>query len=117
MWLLVGDITTGLPRVEELFEARKLPKGEAVVTEIAGVAHVEQSDRYSDMRVVRVTHSEMMSDTYEIAEGWKVAVEDEGEVSEGDVIATGEDETTIVAHSAGRVRIENRQCNCVLRSE
>jgi DNA-directed RNA polymerase subunit beta' len=34
-----GDITTGLPRVEELFEARRLPKGEAVVTEIAGIAN------------------------------------------------------------------------------
>jgi len=101
-----GDITTGLPRVEELFEARRLPKGEAVVTEIAGVAHVEQSDRYSDLRVVRVTHSEMMSDTYEIAKGWKIAVADEGEVSEGDVIATAEDETTLVSHNAGRVRIE-----------
>jgi DNA-directed RNA polymerase subunit beta' len=33
-----GDITTGLPRVEELFEARKTPKGEAVVSEIGGVA-------------------------------------------------------------------------------
>ena len=31
-----GDITTGLPRVEELFEARKMPKGEAVVAEIKG---------------------------------------------------------------------------------
>ncbi len=103
----VGDITTGLPRVEELFEGRKLPKGEAVVTEIAGVAHVEQSDRYSDMRVVRVTHSEMMSDTYEIAKGWKIAVEDEGEVADGDVIATGDDDTTIVTASAGRVRIED----------
>jgi DNA-directed RNA polymerase subunit beta' len=103
----VGDITTGLPRVEELFEARKLPKGEAVVTEIAGVAHVEQSDRYSDMRVVRITHSEMMSDTYEIAKGWKISVEDEGEVSEGDVIATAEDDTTIVTNSSGRVRIDD----------
>jgi DNA-directed RNA polymerase subunit beta' len=101
-----GDITTGLPRVEELFEARKLPKGEAVVTEIAGTANVEQSDRYSDMRVVRVTHSEMMSDTYEIAAGWKISIEDEGEVSGGDVIATGDDETTLVAQNAGRVRIE-----------
>ncbi len=84
----VGDITTGLPRVEELFEARRLPKGEAVVTEIAGVAHIEQSDRYSDMRVVRVTHSEMMSDTYKTAKGWEIVVKDEGEVAEGDVIAT-----------------------------
>ncbi len=33
-----GDITTGLPRVEELFEARRMPKGEAVITRISGVA-------------------------------------------------------------------------------
>jgi DNA-directed RNA polymerase subunit beta' len=49
-----GDITTGLPRVEELFEARRMPKGEAVVSEIAGTVSVMQSDRYSDLRVVRV---------------------------------------------------------------
>jgi DNA-directed RNA polymerase subunit beta' len=102
-----GDITTGLPRVEELFEARRLPKGEAVVTEIAGIAHVEQSDRYSDLRVVRVTHSEMMSDTYKIADGWQIAVEDEDEISEGDLIASMEDEANIVAQNAGRVRIED----------
>ena len=35
-----GDITTGLPRVEELFEARRAPKGEAVITRISGVAKV-----------------------------------------------------------------------------
>jgi DNA-directed RNA polymerase subunit beta' len=102
-----GDITTGLPRVEELFEARRLPKGEAVVTEIAGVANVEQSDRYSDMRVVRVTHSEMMSNVYEIADDWEIAVEDEGEVSEGDVIASIGDDGTVLSQNAGRVRIED----------
>ncbi|HMA08823.1 MAG TPA: DNA-directed RNA polymerase subunit beta', partial [Ramlibacter sp.] len=41
-----ADITTGLPRVEELFEARKMPKGEAVVAEIGGVVHILQSDKY-----------------------------------------------------------------------
>jgi DNA-directed RNA polymerase subunit beta' len=102
-----SDITTGLPRVEELFEARRLPKGEAVVSEIAGVAHIEQSDRYSDMRVVRVTHSEMMDDTYKITDGWKIAVEDEGEVSEGDTIANMDGEAVVQAQNAGRVRIEN----------
>ncbi|HOF28883.1 MAG TPA: DNA-directed RNA polymerase subunit beta', partial [Anaerolineaceae bacterium] len=35
-----GDITTGLPRVEELFEARRTPRGEAVITEINGKAHI-----------------------------------------------------------------------------
>ena len=101
-----GDITTGLPRVEELFEARRQPKGEAVVTELAGVAYVEQSDKYSDMRVVRVVHSEMISDTYEIAEGWEIKVADEDEISAGDVIASLADDTTIVAEHDGRVRIE-----------
>lgn len=37
------DITQGLPRVEELFEARK-PKGQATITEIAGVVNVEEND-------------------------------------------------------------------------
>jgi DNA-directed RNA polymerase subunit beta' len=104
-----SDITTGLPRVEELFEARRIPKGEAVVTEIAGVAEVTQSDRYSDLRVVRVVHSEMMSDTYDIPEGWSVAAEDGSEVSQGDVIAFFGDDSTIAAHNAGRVRVEDNQ--------
>jgi DNA-directed RNA polymerase subunit beta' len=103
-----GDITTGLPRVEELFEARRLPKGEAVVTEIAGIARVEQSDRYSNMRVVRVEHSEMLSDGYDIPEGWKILVKDEDEVSQGDVLVKNED-NEVVARQAGRVRIEDDQ--------
>jgi DNA-directed RNA polymerase subunit beta' len=102
-----GDITTGLPRVEELFEARKLPKGEAVVTEIAGVTRVEQSDRYSNMRVVRVEHSEMVSDKYEIAEGWEIKVNEEDEVSKGDVLLSQGEENEVVAQHAGRVRIED----------
>jgi DNA-directed RNA polymerase subunit beta' len=102
----VGDITTGLPRVEELFEARKTPKGEAVVTEIAGVASVEQSDRYSDLRVVRVEHSEMIAEEYDLPSGWTIMVEDESEVKEGGVLASLDD-ATILSQNAGRVRIES----------
>jgi DNA-directed RNA polymerase subunit beta' len=101
----VGDITTGLPRVEELFEARKTPKGEAVVTEIAGIASVEQSDRYSDLRVIRVEHSEMISEEYDLPTGYTIQVEDGGEVKKGEVIANLED-ATIAAENAGKVRIE-----------
>ena len=105
-----GDITTGLPRVEELFEARRMPKGEAVVTEIAGVVTVSQSDRYSDLRVAQVEHSEMVDDIYDLPEGWVVAVEDASEVNQGDVLAYQGDATnsaaTTVAQNAGRVRIE-----------
>jgi DNA-directed RNA polymerase subunit beta' len=126
-----GDITTGLPRVEELFEARKTPKGEAVVSEIGGTARVRQSDRYSDLRIVRVEHSEMIEHPYNIPEGWTIVAEDGGEVSQGDVLAYQEAASpssevrshpasgvaskerssdkslgTITAQHAGRTRIE-----------
>ena len=102
------DITTGLPRVEELFEARKTPKGEAVVSEIAGVVDLYQSDKYSDLRVVRVKHSEMVNDEYDLAKGWKAAVEDGGKVEAGDVIASHED-ASLTATNGGRVRIEGKK--------
>jgi DNA-directed RNA polymerase subunit beta' len=103
-----GDITTGLPRVEELFEARRTPKGEAVITRISGVAKIIQSDRYSDQRVVRVEHSELVSDEYEIPEGWDIVVKDEGTVSLSDPIAV-QGEASITAQHTGRVRIEGRK--------
>ncbi len=100
-----GDITTGLPRVEELFEARRMPKGEAQVAEIAGTAHIMQSDRYSELRLVRVEHSEMVSDEYAIPESWTVAVEDATEAAAGDVVAYL-DTATIVAQHSGKTRIK-----------
>lgn len=103
-----GDITTGLPRVEELFEARRAPKGEAVITTISGLAHIIQSDRYSEQRIVRVEHSEIMSDSYEIPEEWKIQVKDEDTISLGDTIASL-GEALISSQHAGRIRIEGRQ--------
>jgi len=103
-----GDITTGLPRVEELFEARRMPKGEAIISQIGGVARIIQSDRYSDQRVVRVEHSEMVSDEYDVPEEWTITVQDEGTVSLGDPVATL-GEASITAQHAGRVRIEGRK--------
>jgi DNA-directed RNA polymerase subunit beta' len=100
-----GDITTGLPRVEELFEARRMPKGEAKVAEIAGTAHIMQSDRYSELRLVRIEHSEMLSDEYTIPESWTAAMEDATEVALGDVVAFL-DTATIVAQHTGRARLE-----------
>jgi DNA-directed RNA polymerase subunit beta' len=101
------DITTGLPRVEELFEARRAPKGEAVVSEIAGRAEVDQSDRYTDLRVVRVSHSEMAENEYKIARGWKAEVKDKDKVKAGDVLAAKGDET-LLAEKDGKVRLEGK---------
>ncbi len=104
-----GDITTGLPRVEELFEARRQPKGEATVSEIGGIVSILQSDRYSDLREVHVRNSQLIEEPYDIPEDWKIAVEDGGEVSQGDVIAFADENTTIVAQNKGRVRIEGNR--------
>ena len=103
-----GDITTGLPRVEELFEARRTPRGEAVITEINGKAHIIISDKNPDIRTVRVESSEMVSQRYAIPEGWEIQVKDEDEVNKDDVLATHE-ETSITAEHAGRIRIEDRE--------
>ncbi len=98
------DITTGLPRVEELFEARKAPKGEAVVSEIHGRAEVIQSDRFSDLRAVHVLHSQMVNDEYEIPKGWKPSVKDGQQVEAGDALAVGKDDAIITAQNGGKVR-------------
>ncbi len=103
-----GDITTGLPRVEELFEARKTPKGEAVISEIDGVVRIVQSDKYTDLRLVKIEHAEMVSDTYDIPVEWKIEAKDEGEVKAGETLASL-GEATIAAQHAGRVRIEGQQ--------
>jgi len=104
-----SDITTGLPRVEELFEARKTPKGEAVVAEIGGVVEITQSDKYSDMRIVRVEHAELISDEYDLPEGVTIAVEDGEEIKAKAVLAQLDEDATIVAENAGRVRIEENK--------
>jgi DNA-directed RNA polymerase subunit beta' len=61
------DITSGLPRVEELFEARP-PKGQAIISEIDGVVENEEG------KVIRVTSSEMYRDEYSLPPGWQVMV-------------------------------------------
>jgi len=102
-----ADITTGLPRVEELFEARKQPKGEAVVAEINGSVRIMQSERYADLREVVIEHSELVSDTYDIPEEWKIEVKSEDEVKAGDVLAT-KDDATIIAQHEGRVNVDKK---------
>jgi DNA-directed RNA polymerase subunit beta' len=102
-----SDITTGLPRVEELFEARRAPKGEAVVAELNGTVEVAQSERFSDLRVIRIMHSEMVHDEYELPKGYRVNVKDGDKVTAGAVLASlkGND---LKAENAGKVRVEDR---------
>jgi DNA-directed RNA polymerase subunit beta' len=98
-----GDITTGLPRVEELFEARKKPKGEAITAEIAGTVHIVQN-MPDGQRVVQVLNSERLEDAYNVPGNWSLRVEDGTEINAGDVIATRGDSQIIASH-AGRLRL------------
>ena len=103
-----SDITTGLPRVEELFEARKTPKGEAVMTPIEGTLTVLPGDSDSDLIRVKIQNSELISDEYAVPEGWEILIKSEDEVKEGQVLARQE-ETEINAQNAGRVFVEGNK--------
>jgi DNA-directed RNA polymerase subunit beta' len=98
-----GDITSGLPRVEELFESRKKPKGEAIITEIDGAAEVIRSDKTDGPRYVRVVDSAVMRDEYEIPGNWSIKAEDGQQVAAGDVLAT-RGESQMTATHAGKVK-------------
>jgi DNA-directed RNA polymerase subunit beta' len=82
-----SDITHGLPRVEELFEARKHPKGEAIMADIGGRVEVHRGE--DGIRTVKVVKSHLMRDSYPLKRGWKVLLEEGQEtVRDGEVIAT-----------------------------
>jgi DNA-directed RNA polymerase subunit beta' len=100
------DITTGLPRVEELFEARKKPKGEAVMADIDGIVEVRRAE--GGMRKVKVVDSQMAKDEYEIPGNWSVKVEDGNEVTASQLIAKRGDEEMVAKH-AGRVVIRKNK--------
>ena len=108
-----GDITQGLPRVEELFEARQRPKGEAVITEIGGIAEIRVID---GVRHVFVTDVRLVDDTYEITEGWEVKIGDNDVIEAGGVLAENEDEV-IVARHGGRVSRDGSQLTVTWESK
>ncbi len=81
-----GDITQGLPRVEELFEARK-PKGLAIVTEIGGVAMINDMKK---KREIVITNNETgESKTYLIPFDSRIKIMDGAIVEAGDALTEG----------------------------
>src|SRR5229473_3412439 len=103
-----GDITQGLPRVEELFEAR-VPKGKAEISEIDGVVEIVK-DENSPVRIVRVVSTNIFFDEYPLPEGSQVLVENQERVSKDQVIALmpaedGGDPIAVRARTEGEVLI------------
>jgi DNA-directed RNA polymerase subunit beta' len=112
------DITSGLPRVEELFEARP-PKGQAIISEIDGKTEVAQDEE----RVIKVASSEVYRDEYQLPAGWQFVVGSgqwvdigavlaqppaEAEAS-GEQVALATEVKPIQARVAGEVAIDGEQ--------
>ncbi len=103
-----GDITQGLPRVEELFEARK-PKGLAIITEIAGVATLKDTKK---KREIIVTNSETgESKTYLIPYGSRIKVQDGAYLDAGDELTEG----SVNPHDILRIKGVNAVQDYMLR--
>ena len=91
-----SDITQGLPRVEELFEARK-PKGLAIVSEISGTVRIEDTKKKRSAAVTGESGEEV---SYDIPFGSRL------KVSNGDVISAGDEitEGSVNPHDILRIK-------------
>ncbi len=81
-----GDITQGLPRVEELFEARK-PKGLAIITEFGGVVTIKDTKKKREIVVTDTSNGN--SKTYLIPYGSRIKVQDGQILEAGDELTEG----------------------------
>jgi DNA-directed RNA polymerase subunit beta' len=107
------DITTGLPRVEELFEARP-PKTQAIISEIDGVAEVINNE---EGKRIKVTSYDVFNDEYKLPEGWQLLVSHGQWVDAGNVIAAPPQDSNqtfaelivnnLTARSSGEVIIQD----------
>lgn len=107
------DITQGLPRVEELLEARE-PKGQAAISEIDGwVATIKTSAKES---VIRLEAKEVAEDEYQL-ETPKLQLKEDETVSAGDPLFVSRKGETVKAKASGRVKIEKDRLVVVREAE
>ena len=95
-----SDITQGLPRVEELFEARK-PKKTAIVTEFTGTARIESDKKMSRVHIQNPVEPTAEEVIYEIPFGMRLSIEDGQEVKRGQPITEGFLNPADVLHMSG----------------
>lgn len=80
------DITQGLPRIEELFEARK-PKGLAIISEIAGIVSIADTKKKREVTIT--DNEEGQTKSYTIPYGSRIKVQDGSSVQAGDELTEG----------------------------
>jgi DNA-directed RNA polymerase subunit beta' len=99
------DITQGLPRVEELFEAR-IPKGKAIISEIDGELEIIRSE---GVRKVRVTSKEEFEVSYPLDAKMQALVKSKDDVMEGQELARDAKGTGIRTRHAGKVTVSAKE--------
>ncbi len=112
------DITTGLPRVEELFEARN-PKGVAVLAEHDGIVRIVEKDGKRDLIVKRDDKTE---DTYSIPHGarFKSYIKNGASIKTGDAITEGPLNPSDILRTKGRNAVQEyivKEVQSVYRSQ
>lgn len=104
------DITQGLPRVQEIFEARS-PKGKAFLAEIDGIASLVKTEE--GVRTVTISSRDVYVDEYTVPEAYVVLVEDGSEVVKEQLLAESNnaesDEPAITSRMNGMVHIQDRK--------
>jgi DNA-directed RNA polymerase subunit beta' len=109
------DITSGLPRVEELFEARA-PKGEAIISETDGVVEIVQEN---ERRVVRVTNVDTLVEEYDVPAKGKALVADGERIVAGATVAQGpegkgtEVAEPVISRISGVVRVAKNKISVI----
>jgi len=96
-----GDVTQGLPRVEELFEIRT-PRLKALIAEIAGKVKLIEAE---DGVIIRISTTRKLRKTYDLVEGDEPAVSKSKKVKKGDLILVKADGEKVKAEYAGRVEL------------
>lgn len=99
------DITQGLPRVEELFEART-PKGKSVLAEIEGIVNIV-ADSDKGTREVVVTNDNSKTKTYIIEDGDKSNVKRSKKVKKGDILIVKKDGEDSIAIDDGKAVLKD----------
>jgi DNA-directed RNA polymerase subunit beta' len=121
-----ADITQGLPRVEELFEARP-PKRKAYMSDVAGKVTVEEIERrmiegpdgkkmlapFVGHKIVRVAYNEEDGETYKHGVKDKAIVKDGEKIVEGQAVIEKADGTRVAAKDSGVARVTKRQVKVV----
>jgi len=110
-----GDITQGLPRVEELFEARQ-PKKQAILASVSGIVHIDDDNKLisKEQRIIKIKPQETRIEEYELSNKMEPKVKDGQEV-EVDQVIIMDKKDKIRTRLNGLVKIKDNKLTVVAK--